>query len=324
MPILSLTSLRSRIRAARKRRNGRFRPVRRPPRKNPQRRSKHVTRPKPPTAPRPIQYDQGKLALLIGCEYVNYARRRLDTRLPGCHRDIQEAYNLLTRRYNVDPKNIDVLSDGKVSRTRAPPTLLNIKNALQSLLQKSRSPSVSHLILYYSGHGLQVRDNSGDEADKKDEAIVPVDYKTSGFLTDDYIYEHFWKNLKPHIKQVTAIFDCCNSGTVLDLPYRYTSPNRIEKINTIPDMNSPLVISFSGCHDPQTSASAYNLERRKKWQGAMSWCLRTVLSQYRYGQIPLNELCDKVRAMLRARGFRQVPQLALSAPLPFNTSTSLF
>lgn len=38
-----------------------------------------------------------------------------------------------------------------------------------------------------AGHGGSVADTSGDEADNKDETMVPVDYKSSGQITDDEI-----------------------------------------------------------------------------------------------------------------------------------------
>ena len=37
------------------------------------------------------------------------------------------------------------------------------------------------------GHGGSVRDTSGDEADKMDETMVPLDYHESGQITDDVI-----------------------------------------------------------------------------------------------------------------------------------------
>lgn len=38
-----------------------------------------------------------------------------------------------------------------------------------------------------AGHGGSVADKDGDEADNKDETMVPVDYKSSGQITDDEI-----------------------------------------------------------------------------------------------------------------------------------------
>jgi hypothetical protein len=43
------------------------------------------------------------------------------------------------------------------------------------------------LFIHYSGHGGRTRDLDGDELDGWDEVIFPVDYKTSGIITDDVI-----------------------------------------------------------------------------------------------------------------------------------------
>lgn len=287
---------------------------------------------KPQTQTQPTQqkkvahYDNSKVALLIGCEYVAYAKKKLDERLPGCHRDIVEACKLLKTHYKVNPHNMTVLADGGkyAAHVGGSPSLKNIKRHLEYLVKKSKLSQVKHLIVYYSGHGLQVRDQSGDEPDRKDEAIVPTDYRSSGFMTDDYIRENFWNKVDESTKQITAIFDCCNSGSVLDLPYQYTAPNKMIRVNRVGESKTPLVISLSGCKDPQTSASAYNMERRRKWQGAMSWCLRSTLAQKRYLPQPLNQLIDTVRKMLRSRGFKQVPQLAFSQDLDPQSVISLF
>ena len=45
---------------------------------------------------------------------------------------------------------------------------------------------------YFTGHGEQVKDVSGDEEDGEDEAIMPADYKEgdeSSLLIDDDIYQ---------------------------------------------------------------------------------------------------------------------------------------
>ena len=41
------------------------------------------------------------------------------------------------------------------------------------------------LFLLYSGHGSQIQDETGDEADHMDEIIIPVDYNTGGIIKDD-------------------------------------------------------------------------------------------------------------------------------------------
>lgn len=60
---------------------------------------------------------------------------------------------------------------------------------------------LSYILSYPAGHGGSVKDTSGDEADNKDETMVPVDYKSSGQITDDEI-----------LKEVSWLF--CRLGLV--------------------------------------------------------------------------------------------------------------
>lgn len=268
-------------------------------------------------------YDNSKIALLIGCEYRYYANKGYDQRLPGCYKDVKEAKGMFINKYNMNPKNI-ILSTDVSHKLPIQPTLQTIKSLINRIVNMSKNDSVNQVIMYYSGHGLQVRDRNNDEKDGKDEAIVPADYRTAGFLTDDYIRQHFWSKIPSHVKQVTAIFDCCNSGSILDLPYRYKSPNILEKINNTPETKSPLVISISGCRDPQTSASAYDLERKRKWQGAMSYFLRILLDQAKHKPVHLNKLVDSLRRHLKRRKFTQIPELAFSSDIDLSQKISLF
>ena len=55
------------------------------------------------------------------------------------------------------------------------PTRNNIIKAMNDLIVKSNNGSVKQIYFHYSGHGTFTRDNNGDEVDKRDEFICPVD-----------------------------------------------------------------------------------------------------------------------------------------------------
>ena len=82
-----------------------------------------------------------------------------------------------------------------------------------------------HLSFFWhnTGHGTNVADESGDEDDGYDEALVPVDYNEVGLLMDDDLFDILIEPLPEGVHMV-SLMDCCNSGTVLDLPYIF-KPN---------------------------------------------------------------------------------------------------
>ncbi|KAI9299453.1 peptidase C14, caspase domain-containing protein, partial [Cunninghamella echinulata] len=81
-------------------------------------------------------------------------------------------------------------------------------------------------------------DKSGDEEDGIDETIYPVDFENfegdSGQIIDNDLHELLVKPL-PKGCRLTAIFDSCHSGTVLDLPYVYSTKGTIKSQNIFKD-----------------------------------------------------------------------------------------
>ncbi|GGJ28980.1 caspase family protein [Deinococcus roseus] len=86
-------------------------------------------------------------------------------------------------------------------------TRANILNQMRTWLTEGVGPN-DKVIFYYSGHGAQVNDRSGDEADGCDESIVPYDLN---LILDDEI-----QNVLDGVKarEVLVMFDSCFSGTV--------------------------------------------------------------------------------------------------------------
>ena len=87
---------------------------------------------------------------------------------------------LISEEFGYSVADIRQLRDDHPHRM---PTKKNISAAIHWLVKDARSGD--HLFLHYSGHGTQVKDEDGDEADGKDEALVPCDYQTAGFIVDD-------------------------------------------------------------------------------------------------------------------------------------------
>jgi len=69
------------------------------------------------------------------------------------------------------------------------------------------------VLFYFSGHGAQTPDSDGDEEDKRDETLCPVDATSTrrNMITDDEINAYL-QQLKG--RQVLFIVDACHSGTI--------------------------------------------------------------------------------------------------------------
>lgn len=153
-----------------------------------------------------------KKALLIGINYIG-----TQNELRGCINDAHNVYNFLLRS-GYPAENIVLLSDDQTTNPRGIPTKANMLSAMQWLTSGSQ-PGDS-LFFHYSGHGGQEEDQDADEADGQDDCIYPVDFNQAGSIIDDTLHDYLVKPL-PAGCRLTAIFDSCHSGTVLDLPFVY-------------------------------------------------------------------------------------------------------
>jgi hypothetical protein len=165
-----------------------------------------------------------KKALLIG---INYFGQRGELR--GCINDVQNIKQFISSRYGfpVHPNHMVVLTDDQRDPNYRP-TKQNIINAMGWLVGGARAGD--SLFLHFSGHGGQVRDQDRDETDGMDDVIYPVDHQQTGPLIDDKMHEMLVRYLPPGVR-MTVIFDCCHSGTGLDLPYTYNHDGSLKQYN---------------------------------------------------------------------------------------------
>ena len=145
-------------------------------------------------------------ALLIGIgTYENLSE---DMFLHGPKNDVKAIQQLLTGTLSFKPEAIRVLTDEKATREA-------MLSTMDEWLVTGTAPG-DRVYLYFSGHGLQVKDVSGDEEDGMDEAISTYDIKadetdwTNVILDDDL--EAVLAKLKG--RAVTLVIDACHSGTI--------------------------------------------------------------------------------------------------------------
>lgn len=255
---------------------------------------------------------QNKFALVIAINYFD-----TNSELYGCINDGINITNFIKSKFKYLSQNIIFLNDRKNNTNQ--PTKNNIIKNLNDIINKINNINgESELWLSFSGHGTQVSDHNYDEiSDNYDEVIVPSDYMTSGFITDDTLYSTLKKINNSRCK-VMALFDCCNSGTILDLNKKYVNNNYSKIENKNPSLKCKIFM-ISGCKDNQTSADYFD-HQSNKYGGALtnSFLKFTKPSN----GITFIDLINKMRGHLRKSRFTQIPQITTNSVL--NKRTYIF
>lgn len=159
----------------------------------------------------------------------------MSNKLHSVHNMVQ----FLTEKYRFNKDDMVILTDDQ-QNPRAIPNRQNILAAMQWLVSNARPGD--DLFLHYSGHGGRTEDLDGDEEDGYDECIYPVDFQQTqpGHIVDDIIHDICVKPL-PQGCRLTAIFDCCHSGSIMDLPYMYSTKGVLKEPNLLKDAGMGLL-----------------------------------------------------------------------------------
>jgi len=263
-----------------------------------------------------------KKALLIGINHYQIPGNDLR----GCVNDVRSMQATLKKYYGFKPAELTTLLDDQAT-TKA------MRSEIQKLVASARAGDV--LLLHYSGHGSNVPDKNGDEADHRDEILCPTDLNWNDPLTDDWLRLTFDK--LPPQASLTVIFDCCHSGTATRAPRfdpqapraKYlASPWDLLAVETKKKLTGKTrgkrgelyaagtkradVVTaniaetlISGCRDTQTSADAFI---GGKFSGALTYYLVDTIKKAN-GQLTNRALHKQTIAGIKAGQYDQVPQL---------------
>ena len=247
-------------------------------------------------------------ALLIG---INYIGQRAE--LNGCINDANNLRDLLTSQFKIDKDNITMLTDDTTD-PNLKPTRINIIKHFASLAVLAARGQINKLFISYSGHGTYRLDENNDENDGRDEIICPVDYLSEGIISDDAL--NLILKIIPSTCYVFALFDCCYSGTILDLrnKYMYSDSSFLIKEYGASQLQAPVVL-ISGSRDDQVSFDVYI---SGSYTGAMTHAFLYTLKEVGY-KITYFDLIKKMRRYLIKNKLTQIPQLTSSHRL-YNTN----
>ncbi|MBN9672028.1 caspase family protein [Roseibium aggregatum] len=152
------------------------------------------------------QAQAAQKALLIGAGEYPYLPPK--AQLSGPANDVRAMTQFLEGYWGFSKSDIRILVDGDASKQK-------ILNAIQSWLPGATQPG-DRVIIYYSGHGSQIPDTSGDEEDGKDETFVPTDFGRNGDQASDMLSDDEIGRALNMLKgrEVILIADSCHSGTI--------------------------------------------------------------------------------------------------------------
>ena len=251
-----------------------------------------------------------KFAFVIG---INYNFIHESKRLTGCIHDAMRIKNMLVNSLGFSDEHIYILTDEKEDAT----SHLNITTTLESLKNMTLR-TYDELWIYYSGHGNAISDTNGDENDGKDSVILPSDYMKHGYISDDDLYN--W--LQGIQCKTIMIFDSCHSGTIADLPWKFTyrepSNMLIEKERDV-ELKNKYIFTLSGSTDTQKSWEIYNKSSNQSY-GEFTNAFLRVLENNQF-DISIMKLYEQISQHFLTKQFgeqevNQTPLLCSSSRIP--------
>lgn len=268
-----------------------------------------------------------KYGLLIGINYTNTKEQ-----LYGCINDVNNMRNFLQSQLGYT--NFVTLTDN----TSVKPTKANILRSMDSLVRSLRSGDEAWF--HYSGHGVLAYDSNRDEESGSDTCLAPLDYKRTGFISDDVIRSNLVQKIPRGVK-LYVVLDACHSGTGCDLRYKYDDSSyltnsSVKSLKYVPSEWSLRQTSYefkkysrtagevyciSGCQDHQESGDIF-VESDQMYGGVLT---STMLSLFRTNDLKSykwKHLLKDICCTVKENGYAQIT--ALTSGNPLNMENSVF
>jgi len=175
-------------------------------------------------------------ALVVGIEKYANPRNNLD----GVSNDVAAMVQVLAKFGVTD---LEILRDNNATAT-------NIRTGLHNLVSGAKSGDTR--IFYMSGHGVLLPPGmSGtDDADGRDEALVPYEGNVSSLIMDNWMAV-FLKEVLPKDVFLWSIYDTCHSGQIfkdgfvdgLPMPYAEDAVEKIVRLEDLTFDTAPMRVS---------------------------------------------------------------------------------
>lgn len=173
-----------------------------------------------------------------------------------------------------------------------------------------RAYAGDYVLYYHSGHGCQVPDVNGDEADLLDECLVPYDHDWDAPYTDDELA----KTLAGFHKEayLGLIFDTCFSGGMVDSTKAVSrriawTPGLMRRRRFgVKAAAGQRHVLLSGCQEAQSS---YETQSGRKTYGLMTWALYRIARQKKYRKSTWKRIRKEVARRVKRDSFNQTPAL---------------
>nr|QZB49251.1 metacaspase [Prorocentrum minimum]QZB49252.1 metacaspase [Prorocentrum minimum] len=153
-------------------------------------------------------------ALIVALEYKYSPSHEL-----SCSKDAQAMLRMLNR---AGVRDITLVTDRHMG-TPGFPTRPSVLQAMKEVARRTEPDD--WFFWFFAGHGINVPDHRGDEADGFDQAFVTPDHKgrlhEKALLVDDDFARALDTFFVPGVK-LLCVCDCCHSGTICDIDsYHY-------------------------------------------------------------------------------------------------------
>ncbi|TVY81644.1 Metacaspase-1 [Lachnellula suecica] len=215
-------------------------------------------------------------ALLIGINYTGSKHA-----LNGCQND-----SLNMKQYLVEERGFSSARHDMVVMTDTPenagtpfePTGENIMAV--SLSPYRHSPREELLTMLRGRHSIgwflatilvtpygcltqatEVKDPDGDRESGFDDTICPVDFEKNGQIDSDTLHKTLVSPLNPAAR-LTILFDCCHSGSAVELPYVYR-PDGDGQVNLVDNVKQGINLATAAYNLVQGGFSAAKINDAK-------------------------------------------------------------